>query len=560
MEEKRLGDLVKVNRGRRLLKSQFISKGKYPVMNGGKNPTGYYDDFNEEGNCIVIAKEGSAGYVSWMEGSFWASDSCVVIRSLDKNIVLNKYLYYFLKNKQNFLIASRKEGNIPILDRDAMLNLKLIFPSIEKQKEIVKTLDLFTDLSQELEAELEARKKQYNFYRNKLLHFEYLTNFKTYKLEDVAEFEKGNWSKNIPQGTKYPVVSSATKITKYTDIPNRNKNSITVSSSGYAGYIAFWNTPIFASNCFTIQANEQIILQKYLFHFLKNKQDYIYSLKSGGAIPNIYPSDISDMKILVPDLLIQQKIIDVLDNFEKICQDLNIGLPAEIELRDKQYSYYRDKLLSLASDIFEVKARSSESWVEGLIKLTKFIFFDINSDSIVKNDDSILNNYITISIGKQLNKDKTSKIGLYPVINGGTSPTGYFDNYNQESNTITIAQGGSTGYVDFQKTKFWASAHCYVIKPKDEKVLLNKYLYYFLKNNENLLKKESYGAGIPSLSRESILNLKFNLPSIQTQQYIVDILDYFEELTNDLSKGLPAEIMIRNKQYQYYRNLLLNHE
>ncbi|WP_223211631.1 restriction endonuclease subunit S [Mycoplasmopsis citelli] len=160
-------------------------------------------------------------------------------------------------------------------------------------------------------------------------------------------------------------------------------------------------------------------------------------------------------------------------------------------------------------------------------------------------------------MGKQLNKDKTSKIGLYPVINGGTSPTGYFDNYNQESNTITIAQGGSTGYVDFQKTKFWASAHCYIIKPKDEKVLLNKYLYYFLKNNENILKEESYGAGIPSLSRESILNLKFNIPSIQTQQYIVDTLDYFEEITNDLSKGLPSEIMLRNKQYQYYRNKLL---
>ncbi|UUM20162.1 restriction endonuclease subunit S [Mycoplasma sp. 1578d] len=159
--------------------------------------------------------------------------------------------------------------------------------------------------------------------------------------------------------------------------------------------------------------------------------------------------------------------------------------------------------------------------------------------------------------GKQLNKDNMINNGKYPVINGGMSPIGYFDEYNEQKNTITIAQGGAAGYVDFQKSKFWASSHCYIVKSTDESTLLNKYLYYFLKNQEEIIKKQAYGGKILSLPKESLLNLNITLPDIQTQQKIVDILDNFEELTNGLTQGLPAEIDLVNKQYQYYRNWLL---
>ncbi|VEU74210.1 restriction modification enzyme subunit S2A [Mycoplasmopsis citelli] len=357
----KLGDYIKIITGKQLNKDRMFKKGLYPVINGGTSPTGYFNEYNQEANTITIAQGGSTGYVDFQKTEFWASAHCYVVKPKNEKILLNKYLYYFLKNNELNLKKQSHGAGIPSLAKEHILNLDLILPDIKTQKEIVKNLDLFTNFSEELEAELEARKKQYNFYRNKLLHFEYLTNFKTYNLEDIAEFEKGKTNIAPDKGTRFPIVSGGVKPQGYTDEFNRNKNSITVSSSGSAGYVSFWKTPIFAKDCFTIQANEKIILQKYLFHFLKNKQDYIYSLKTTGTIPHIYSSTISDMKILVPDLLIQQKIVDVLDNFEKICQDLNIGLPAEIELRDKQYAYYRDKLLSLTSNIFEETARSRDS-------------------------------------------------------------------------------------------------------------------------------------------------------------------------------------------------------
>ncbi|VEU74207.1 restriction modification enzyme subunit S2A [Mycoplasmopsis citelli] len=364
MEEKRLGNYIKIIKGKQLNKDKTYETGKYPVINGGVSPTGYFNECNHEANTITISQGGaSAGYVDFQKTKFWASAHCYVIKTKNEEILHNKYLYYFLKSNESNLKKQSHGAGIPSLAQEHILNLEMILPDIKRQEEIVKTLDLFTNFSQELEAELEARKKQYNFYRNKLLNFEYLTNFKTYNLEDIVEFEKGKANIVPDKGTRFPVITSAKKPQYYTDVYNREKNHITIASSGEgsSGYVAFWDTPIFARNCFTIKANENIVLQKYLFHFLKNKQNYIYSLTSNGVIHNIYPSSVSKIQILVPDLLIQQKIIDVLDNFEKICQDLNIGLPAEIELRDKQYSYYRDKLLSLTSDIFEETARSRDS-------------------------------------------------------------------------------------------------------------------------------------------------------------------------------------------------------
>ncbi|WP_223211609.1 restriction endonuclease subunit S [Mycoplasmopsis citelli] len=160
--------------------------------------------------------------------------------------------------------------------------------------------------------------------------------------------------------------------------------------------------------------------------------------------------------------------------------------------------------------------------------------------------------------GRKLHKSEMIEKGEFPVINLSPTPSGYFNKYNEDENAVTIAEcGASAGYVNFQRNKFWAALNCFVIRSKSENILLNKYLYYLLKNNENIFKEQSSNGTVSLLSSKAILNLKLNIPSIKTQQYIVDILDHFEELTNDLSKGLPAEIAFRNKQYQYYRNKLL---
>ena len=150
--------------------------------------------------------------------------------------------------------------------------------------------------------------------------------------------------------------------------------------------------------------------------------------------------------------------------------------------------------------------------------------------------------------GVQLNKSNMNDEGSYPVINGGISPLGYVEQYNFDENTITISQGGaSAGYVNFLTTKFWAGAHCYVLKPYD--IVLNRYIYHFVKANETKLQECQYGAGIPALAKKTVSDLPIPIPPLAIQAEIVRILDNFTKLT--------AELTARKKQYEYYRDKLL---
>lgn len=162
-----------------------------------------------------------------------------------------------------------------------------------------------------------------------------------------------------------------------------------------------------------------------------------------------------------------------------------------------------------------------------------------------------------IETGKQINKGNLLSEGNYPVLNGGISPSGYWHEYNTDANTIAISQGGaSAGYVNYITTPFWAGAHCYVVFLKTEKVLY-KFLYYFIKNNQEKLMNSKQGAGIPGLNRKAIYSLNIPLPPLPIQQEIVRILDTFTNFTAELTNKLNAELTARRKQYEYYRDELL---
>ena len=156
--------------------------------------------------------------------------------------------------------------------------------------------------------------------------------------------------------------------------------------------------------------------------------------------------------------------------------------------------------------------------------------------------------------GQQLNKEKFIKDGQYPVYNGGQNNSGFYNKYNQEENSIILNQGGSAGLVSFIETKFWASAHCFVIKPINENFINNKFLFYILKSKYDDILKLIHGTTIPGISIEDVRNLKINIPPIEIQNEIVKILDTFTQLEAELE----AELEARDKQYQYYRNKLLD--
>ncbi len=145
-------------------------QGSYPVINGGIEPSGYIEQYNQDENTITIAQGGvSAGFVNWITTKFWAGAHCYVI--IPKDNILNRYLYHFLKSKEYELQKYQYGAGIPALSKSIINQLKIPVPSLPIQNEIIRILDNFTELTSELTAELTARKKQYEYYRDKLLTF-----------------------------------------------------------------------------------------------------------------------------------------------------------------------------------------------------------------------------------------------------------------------------------------------------------------------------------------------------------------------------------------------------
>ena len=147
----------------------------------------------------------------------------------------------------------------------------------------------------------------------------------------------------------------------------------------------------------------------------------------------------------------------------------------------------------------------------------------------------------------------------FKYINAGTTESGFTLNYNCEADTVTTpsrGQGG-IGFVGYQPYKFWLGPLCYKIQSIDKTILMNKYLYYFLLSNNDFILKLKKEGGVPAINRADLIKLSIEVPPLEEQKRIVDILDRFDKLCNDISEGLPAEIEARKKQYEYYRNKLL---
>ena len=167
------------------------------------------------------------------------------------------------------------------------------------------------------------------------------------KLGEVCEMKRGtSLTKSKSVVGEYPVISGGREPAFYCNQYNREGETITVAGSGAgAGFVQYWNQKIFVNDAFSVKGNENL-LTKYVYYCLTNLQEKIYETKKGGGVPHVHISSIENFKIPVPPLAEQEKIVAILDKFDKLCNDLSEGIPAEIAARRKQYEYYRDKLLT----------------------------------------------------------------------------------------------------------------------------------------------------------------------------------------------------------------------
>ncbi|MBS4269415.1 restriction endonuclease subunit S [Campylobacter vulpis] len=144
----------------------------------------------------------------------------------------------------------------------------------------------------------------------------------------------------------------------------------------------------------------------------------------------------------------------------------------------------------------------------------------------------------------------------YPVFQNSLTPMGYYNQSNVNANTPFIIVGGSAGEIGWSSSSYWAADDCiYFIC---EKSLMNRFLYHALYNQQHYFLSQVRRASIPRLSQDCIKKFQIPLPPLKVQNDIVEILDKFDTLANDLTNGIPAEIEARKKQYEYYRERLLS--
>lgn len=322
-----------------LKQENLVDKGVYPVVNSGRDYYGFYDKYNNEANAFTIASRGEyAGFVKFIDCKFWAGGLCYPYTSKDEEYVLTKFVFYFLKSieKKNMdMLVAR--GSIPALNKSDIDKVKIPVPPLEVQREIVRILDCFTLLT----AELTARKKQYEFYCNFLLNFDDSVDFK--ELGKVLVIKNGKDYKNFGTGN-IPVYGSGGIMT-YIDTFLFNKPSVLIPRKGSLQNLFYLDEPFWnVDTIFYTDINCDIVIPKFVYYFLKTQN--LERLNNAGGVPSLTQGVLNKLKIPIPSLPTQRKIVKVLDKFDTLVNSISDGLPREIELRRKQYEYYRDLLLN----------------------------------------------------------------------------------------------------------------------------------------------------------------------------------------------------------------------
>ena len=377
VEWKPLGEVSCVLRGKRLTKKELNNEEIYPVFHGGIEPIGYYHEANRDaGSTMIINVGASAGTISFSPKRFWSSDGCFCFSHVP---ALNqKYLFYYLQSIEPSIRAKVRKAGIPTLDNKLVEKLLIPIPPIAVQEEIVDILDKFTELEAELEAELEGRKRQYEYYRNQLLSIDVLSKekLKTDKIRIMTLGELGTFTRGsglqkkdfTPTGigcihygqiyTHYGTWTTTTLSFVSNETAHRLKHVehgdiiITNTSENVQdvckAVVYLGKEQIVTGGHASIFKPSKHIDGKYFAYytqtiwFAREKRKYA----KGTKVIDVSANDLAKIQIPIPPLSEQQRIVSILDKFDTLTTSISEGLPKEIELRRKQYEYYRDRLLS----------------------------------------------------------------------------------------------------------------------------------------------------------------------------------------------------------------------
>lgn len=363
-------------------------------------------------------------------------------------------------------------------------------------------------------------------------------------LGDVAELKRGQavTRKEIVEG-QIPVIAGGREPAYYIDRPNRQGETIVIAGSGaYAGFVSFWNEPIFVSDAFSIVVDRGTLQPRFVYHWLNGRQEAIHALKSGGGVPHVYPKDVAKLRCPIPPLEVQREIVRILDQFTT----LEAELEAELEARRAQYEHYRNHLLSYES----LAARGPVEMVKLGDIATRIVtgvtpqasnsrYYQDGSNPWIRTQDV---NFNRISAASEFVTDNA--IDDLPL------------KWVKANSVIVAISGASAGRSAILGIDAVTNQHCCNLEIDSNRADY-RYVYYSLAARYAELRGLGRGAR-GDLNVSIIKSFEIPVPSMEEQRRIADLLDHFDALVNDITSGLPAEIAARRAQYEHYRDRLLS--
>ncbi|MHB0854058.1 MAG: restriction endonuclease subunit S [Rectinema subterraneum] len=372
VEYKNLGELSKIETGK-LNANAAVENGEYLFFTTAKTIS-RINKYRWDTEAILIAGNANVGEVKHYKGKFDAYQRTYVLTQFSKMIKV-RFLYFFLSsNLKQYLESRSNSAAMTYIVLSTLQDFPIPIPPLPIQQEIVRILDTFTELEAELEAELEERKKQYEYYRDRLLAFE-PDMVKWMLLDDIIiSLNTGLnprqfFRLNTDDAKNYYITirelqNNRIIFTNKTDrindeamrlCNNRSNleiNDVLFSGTGTIGTTAIIETqPInwnIKEGVYAIKPKQELIIPRFLMYLLNSKQirSQYMQKAAGGTVKSVPMNEMRKLRIPLPPLSEQERIVAILDRFDALCNDLTSGLPAEIEARRKQYEYYRDKLLT----------------------------------------------------------------------------------------------------------------------------------------------------------------------------------------------------------------------
>ena len=367
VERKSIGDICDICRGR-VMSKDYISenKGEYPVYSSqteNNGELGRIATFDFDGEYLSWTTDGAnAGTVFYRNGKFSVTNVCGLLK-IKNDGLLTKYLYYTLNAEAPNHVNSGM-GN-PKLMSNVMAKITIPIPPMPVQEEIVRILDTFTELTAELTAELTSelieRKQQYECYKQRLFSS---VKEEAVELGSIADFSQGlqvdvnkqyqEIKSNCIRFLRIVDFVSDNEPPRYIEKPDdryiKNDGELIMIRYGAsaAGKVFIKHSGAIANNMFKINVITKNVNTKYLMYYLSQKRIYELLNKTGGksTMPAVNFGMVSKIKIPIPSIEEQERIVAILERFDSLYNDISEGLTAEIEGRRKQYEYYRDKLLT----------------------------------------------------------------------------------------------------------------------------------------------------------------------------------------------------------------------